>query len=78
MVNIEFTAESLYTPRHADTLTPVTEICNPHQATSFSLLIPFQGKAGTVVFTNARHPPKNLTTGTEVVWMNGSDLLQLA
>ncbi|MDK4219036.1 TIGR03757 family integrating conjugative element protein [Pantoea agglomerans] len=44
----------------------------------FSLLIPIQVMAGTVVFTDAQHPPLNLTADTEVVWMDGPDRLQQA
>jgi len=32
--------------------------------------------AGTVVFTDAQHPPLNLTADTEVVWLDGPDRLQ--
>lgn len=44
----------------------------------FSLLIPIQVMAGTVVFTDAQHPPLNLTADTEVVWLDGPDRLQQA
>lgn len=44
----------------------------------FSLLIPIQVMAGTVVFTDAQHPPLNLTAETEVVWLDGPDRLQQA
>lgn len=42
----------------------------------FTLLIPIQAMAGTVVFTDAQHPPLNLTAETEVVWLDGPDRLQ--
>ena len=44
----------------------------------FSLLIPIQAMAGTVVFTDAQHPPLKLTAETEVVWLDGPDRLQQA
>ena len=44
----------------------------------FSLLIPIRVMAGTVVFTDAQHPPLNLTADTEVVWLDGPDRLQQA
>ena len=44
----------------------------------FSLLIPIQVMAATVVFTDAQHPPLNLTVDTEVVWLDGPDRLQQA
>ena len=44
----------------------------------FSLLIRLQVMAGSVVFTNARHPPQNLTADTKVVCLDGPNRLQLA
>ncbi|MFB6328546.1 TIGR03757 family integrating conjugative element protein [Pantoea deleyi] len=44
----------------------------------FTLLIPIQVMAGTVVFTDAQHPPLNPTADTEVVWLDGPDRLQQA
>ena len=44
----------------------------------FPLLIPIQVMAGTVVFTDAQHPPLNLNADTEVVWLDGPDRLQQA
>lgn len=43
---------------------------------SFLLFIPFQLLAGTVVYTDAEHPPQNLTEAASVVWLDGPDRLQ--
>lgn len=43
---------------------------------SFFLFIPFQLLAGTVVYTDAEHPPMNLTEEATVVWLDGPDRLQ--
>ncbi|MHC9060982.1 TIGR03757 family integrating conjugative element protein [Pantoea sp. y20] len=43
---------------------------------SLFLFIPFQLMAGTAVYTNAEHPPQNLTDDVSVVWLDGPDRLQ--
>lgn len=43
---------------------------------SLFLFIPFQLLAGTVVYTDAEHPPQNLTEESSVVWLDGPDRLQ--
>jgi len=43
---------------------------------SLFLFIPFQLLAGTVVYTDAEHPPQNLTEAASVVWLDGPDRLQ--
>lgn len=43
---------------------------------SLFLFIPFQLLAGTVVYTDAEHPPQNLTDDASVVWLDGPDRLQ--
>ena len=43
---------------------------------SLFLFIPFQLMAGTVVYTDAEHPPQNLTDDSSVVWLDGPDRLQ--
>lgn len=43
---------------------------------SLFLFIPFQLLAGTVVYTDAEHPPQNLTEENSVVWLDGPDRLQ--
>lgn len=45
---------------------------------SLILFIPFQLLAGTVVYTDAEHPPQNLTSNVNVVWLDGPDRLQEA
>ena len=43
---------------------------------SLFLFIPFQLMAGNVVYTDAEHPPQNLTEESSVVWLDGPDRLQ--
>lgn len=43
---------------------------------SLFLFIPFQLMAGTVVYTDAEHPPQSLTDDSSVVWLDGPDRLQ--
>ncbi|WLS81176.1 TIGR03757 family integrating conjugative element protein (plasmid) [Erwinia pyri] len=43
---------------------------------SLFLFIPFQLLADTVVYTDAEHPPQNLTETASVVWLDGPDRLQ--
>ncbi len=43
---------------------------------TLTMLMHFQVVAGTVVYTDAEHPPQNLTEESSVVWLDGSDRLQ--
>ena len=43
---------------------------------SLFLFIPLKLMAATVVYTDASHPPQNLTEESSVVWLDGPDRLQ--
>lgn len=42
-----------------------------------SLLLPAAVQAATVVYTDTQHLPSNITDGTQVVWLDGPEQVQL-